>query len=302
MVKNNLQNKFVQPRNVNRAIQLMLITAVCVALLNIFSKQLVDHLPLSMAIFLRAFLPFIIILPFAHKFSFTLKKQWRLHALRGLIVAIYIYAWFFYLQYASVFDATLLFSTGPLFIPFLSLIFLHRPLRIKVFFSALIGLLGVAIVIKPDQGVFHWAALAGLLSGVGNAASQVCLHKLSEKQHPVELMFNVFFWCSIFYLIPMLYSLRFVQATMLWNSKLILILIPLIILSFINQTIRAKAYQYVRNPASIMPLIYLAIPIAALLDWLFYRQGLTWNKILGALIIIFSVVLISTLKPKGKKL
>ena len=302
MIKKKLQKIHVQPRNLTRAMQLMLVTALCIALLNTFSKQLMTYLPLSIAAFFRMFLPLLIMIPFIHKFSLGLTKQWRLHILRGFIVAVYIYAWFFYLQRATIFDATLLFSTGPLFTPFLSRIFLHRPLRIKLFLSTILGFIGVVIIMKPDSGVFQWAILVGLFSGFGNAASQICLHKLTENQHPAEIMFNVYFWSSAFFLLPILYSILVNHTTFVWHTKIILVFIPIIIISLLNQSFRAKAYQYVRNPASIMPLIYLAIPLAALFDWILYKNVPSWNGMLGALIIILSIILISTLKPKEKKI
>jgi len=291
---------YTNNHSLSLAIQWTLLVAFCIALLGVFAKELLTYLPLSITALSRSLIPFLILLIFISPLSLSLKPNWHLHALRGLAIAISNYALLVYLSRVSLFDAILLFNTGPLFLPFLSRFLLHRPLRFRVIISTLVGFIGVAIAIKPDHGVFQWVAIIGLLSGFCNAVSQVFLHKVSQRQCPVENMFCAYFWTSIFLLFPTLYFCLNTTISIAWHWQIVFLLIPLVIISLCNQTMCGFAYQHVRNPASVMPLIYLSIPLLGLFDWVIYRDIPTWNQCFGAALIICSILLLTLMRLRGE--
>lgn len=283
----------------SKAILLMVISALCLALLNFTYKESMLYLAISYAALLRMVLPLLVLLPVAYRQQCSLRPYWRWHCLRGLFVAAYMWCLFLCVKYSSILDATLLFSTGPLLMPFLSRMFLKNPLRRQVLVSCAIGFVGVAFAIKPDHGILKWSALFGLLAGVGNALSQLCLHRTAQKQSPLENMFAVYLWSSCFFVPPFLYTVFVQHITFHWSGHLVWIFVLVVALSFFNQVIRGITYRLVKNPATVLPILYLSIPFSGLLDWLAYHQLPSWNKIVGAAIVMVSVVVISILKPKS---
>jgi drug/metabolite transporter (DMT)-like permease len=61
-----------------------------------------------------------------------------------------------------------------------------------------------------------------------------------------------------------------------------------VLVSFITQMCRNRAYAKVKNPSTLSPFIYLGVLVAGVLEWLVHGRLPTSLTIVGAVLIMFS--------------
>ena len=99
-------------------------------------------------------------------------------------------------------DSVLLSNSAPLFIPLVVYVWFRKTVGPVVWMSLLIGLIGIALIIKPGPQMFqNPASLLALLAGVFSAIALVATNKLTETEPPARiLIYN--FGISTLLLIP----------------------------------------------------------------------------------------------------
>lgn len=292
---------------------LMLSAALSLSLTSLFIKQLSAHINLSILLFFRFFIPFIILLwvgfvPFSQKIS--LSQPWRAHLLRAFFTVSSQYCLLIYLFHGSLLIGTLLFTSSGLFLPFLSAIFFAAAIRLKMLIAIIISFIGIVLILNPRNGL-NWYVLVGLLAGFLNACSQLTVHYTSKRGSAFEVNL-IMFGCSSIYAIVVitlftqidhltghspighplaggyLMTMGFAANHYLW-----LMLILLAVFTISNQSLRTKAYGYVNKPASLTPFYYMTIVFSALFDGLIYHQLPTCNAYLGIFLIIIAAIWMS---------
>jgi drug/metabolite transporter (DMT)-like permease len=271
------------------AISAMLLSALCMALLAVFYRYTLFSMSLALAAWLRMLFPLLCLLPLIKWRDVSLWRNWQIHMLRGLIVMSYIYAVFTYLWHSNILAVTLLSNTGPLFLPFLSRIFLGKRLHWPVVACSVLGFVGVLIAINPSGGMLQWYALLGVYSGLANAGSQICLHHTNATQTRLQNMFGLYFFSSLFLMLPVIYFALRGQLHWQWHASLWLWFGLITGFSFLNQFTRMVAFRWVKNPATVMPWVYFAVPFAGILDWAIFHMLPSWHGVVGAAVIIVSV-------------
>lgn len=167
----------------------------------IFKWSLQDIGPLTLA-FYRFLLATLITLPFVWgKLSIRPKDYLRMFFIGITGVTINIIFFFYGLQYAPSINASIVGSAGPLVLIFCSILFLKEKLRKKLLIGALIGLIGVLIIMfKPllsDHGNFgsSFAILGNFFYFIGLLGSIVhtILSKRDIKRYkPITITFWTF--------------------------------------------------------------------------------------------------------------
>ncbi len=124
---------------------LALVSALFLALTGAFGKQLtlIENLPL--VLFLRFFMPFILlaVLYFLFSRKNITKSELIPNLLRAIFIIISQYCLFFLLSRGSVLLAILLYSTNSIFSPFLARIIFGAEIKVKTLIAILIGFIGV---------------------------------------------------------------------------------------------------------------------------------------------------------------
>ena len=151
----------------------------------IFKYSLENIPPFTLA-FIRFFFAGIILIPFIRNFEVKLSgKEWA-ELILGAVFGISINITFFFwgLQRAESINAPIIASSGPVFLFFLSILFLREKPQFKVFFGMILALLGVILIILApilfDGKVFALGELQGNLFFVLATISAV-MHPLLQK-------------------------------------------------------------------------------------------------------------------------
>ncbi|WP_299494394.1 DMT family transporter [uncultured Shewanella sp.] len=280
------------------SVVLMLFAAFSLSIVALLGKELTTLIDFPVLIFLRFFIPFLILLWIAiiligDKWDLS---QWRLLLFRALLTVSSQYCLFYYLLHGSLLNATLLFTTSGLFLPFISFLCFRAEIKIKTLVATIISFIGVSLILQAS-GEMDGLMLIGLLSGFLNACSQVTMHYSSKRGSAFDVTLMMFAFSSFYTFILVLVfghftSLSHILVVSQFESQW-LILLGLAVFTISNQSLRTKAYSYVNKPASLTPFYYIAIVFSALLDWFYYGRTLQLHTYAGFLLIFMAAVALS---------
>ncbi|ODN43003.1 hypothetical protein [Piscirickettsia litoralis] len=170
-----------------------------------------------------------------------------------------------------------------------------KKINLQSLVAVLIGAAGVGLMMHVENGVINPYVLVGLLSGFCLSASQLLLHNAAKKEKNSHVMLFVYLFSTLLSFVY--FGLADIEAELKALSPLLSFSIPLIgilmlvgLASLGNQFFRGRAYQQVRDPASIAPLIYISILVAGLYDIFFYNHLPDMEVIIGAILIVTSAL------------
>jgi drug/metabolite transporter (DMT)-like permease len=198
---------------------------------------------------------------------------------------------FIALNYMSLTEATLLNSTGPLFVPFIFWVWLHERIPARLWWGIVIGFLGVVFILQPFQEAFHWQLILALGSGLGMGISFVAIRLLLRTEGPYVILFY-YFLVGVIMTLP-LAIWKWTPAAS-WLDWLYLLLVGLGTLGV--QLTMVWAFQ--RGRASVLsPLIYLVLVWTTIIDWLVWKQVPNWLSWVGILLVVVGGILSLILRP-----
>lgn len=173
-------------------IQLLIASTAVFSLSDSMSKHLASTLPAIEVAWLRYLVFCLLALP-----AGALMQRNRnplatgrpgLQVARGLAMAASAILFTLALKALPLADATAISFVAPIFIMALSTKVLGERVGAQGWIAALVGLIGVMIIIRPGSSMFTPAALLPLTSALAWAATIVVTRKMSETEEPVTTL------------------------------------------------------------------------------------------------------------------
>ncbi|MGJ3493659.1 carboxylate/amino acid/amine transporter [Piscirickettsia salmonis] len=279
------------------AIIYMVISAVCIASAGFFAKIAMQYTNVQITLLARFGVPLLLLILF-----FSFYQRWKqlkftyakTHFIRAFFLTLAQFLLFISIIHLSLAEATVLYSTGPIFIAIFSF-FKNKKINLQSLIAVLLGAVGVALMMHIENGIINPYVIVGLLSGFCLSASQLLLHSATKKEKNSHVMLFVYLFSTLlsliyFGLINIEEELKTLTPMLSFSIPIIGILILVGLASLGNQFFRGKAYQQVKDPASIAPLIYISILVAGLYDIFFYNHLPNIEVIIGAILIVTSAL------------
>ena len=282
----------------------MVLSTLCLSLALLIGQTLLQHMNLMVFIFLRfalaaLLLTWVVTVLMPQKLSLA---NIGTHSVRAIFVILSQYCLFYSVMHDSLLIATLLFATGPIFVPWLARLFYKTPVTRMHVVSIVVSFAGVMMILHPTAGHIHWTVLIGLGSGLFNAISQITMHRVSQQESGLCVNWWMYSLSTVFAVIPLAlfwHSVDWHLATQhLHMADLWLVFIIFTFGAISNQSFRARAYSYVNKAASLSPFIYLALVFTALWEWLFFQHVPSVTTVVGAILVVAGGILL--LYKKGK--
>ncbi|MFN3714333.1 MAG: DMT family transporter [Alcanivoracaceae bacterium] len=216
-----------------------------------------------------------------------------LHLIRSLGGWMGFTTYYLALPMIALADASVLRAAAPIWVPLVVYVWLRETVPAVRWIALLCGFAGVLLVLKPDAGQINPGHLLGMLAGVGLAISMATTRSLSQSEPASRVLFYYFF-ISFIAATPMgLLHMTTVPAA-LWPA---LLYVGLSI--FLTMVLYNKAYSHA--PTSIVaPLGYVAVPAAALMDWLIWGHLPGAAMLAGCTLIILSGIFAVTLRGRSQ--
>jgi drug/metabolite transporter (DMT)-like permease len=212
---------------------------------------------------------------------------------RGTISALGIMMGFYAIVNMPLADAQAIRFSSSLFVVPLAAIFLNEKVGLKRTIAALIGFLGVIIMLNPS-GNYNVAAISALGAAIAFAGAAIFVKVVSKYDQPITLMFY-----SNVVSIPIM----IIPAILVWVTpnfdQLVLILLMAICASIAhNFFIRAYA---IGEASVIAPIDYVRLLASAAVDFLIFGIIFGINTLIGSSIIILSTLYIVRREAKIQK-
>ena len=270
-------------------ISLIILGELLLLMVGMIIKTLTaDDVPTEQMVFLRSIISLALLVPWLVRkgISRIYTQRIGLHIARGVLGVTAMMCVFYAWGNLPLAQASLLKQTSPIFITIIAFLWLKESLGNKTILAIISGFIGVALIIDPGAENAHFnvvifIALAGaMLAG----SAKVVVRKMSTTETPGRIVFY-------FSLIGTLVS--FVPAILVWVSLSWIQLAAILGIAMLSTTAQfaiTKAFSYA--PAGQIGFYtYTSVAFAALFGWLIWNEVLSWQTILGILVIVGAGVL-----------
>lgn len=256
---------------------------------DVVMKYLSGSLSPMQIIFGRFFFGTLVLLPFIFKNGIHCLKSncFAANFSRGVLLFTGMLIWCFGLKFSKLNVACLINFTTPMFTLILASLILKEKIEKSRLLITLFGFLGVAIVLHPAESDFNLGGSAlFLLSAFFFASLDILNKKLVSQESTLSSLFYTSFFTAILALIP---------ACITWKNQPSLVDIGLLFWLGIGANLLLfcilKAFCFIDVSAT-APFRYVELVLASVLGYLFFGETLSVNTIIGAAVIIPSVILL----------
>lgn len=267
-----------------RGIFYMLLGIVIFSIMDGLAKELSDKYPTPMILWVRNLAQASFVLGVMIRFRRYRAGRSRRPVLqigRSIANLAQAFLFIFALGMVPLADAVAIGMTGPLMLTAMSALFLGEQVGIRRWSAVAIGCVGALIMIRPGMGVVHWAAMLVIAAAFLNVLSQIGTRMVSVHDH---ILTTLFYTTAVGVLVTTA-MVPFVWVAMPWDAWAMMIAMGL--LGGCAHLATNKAFA--DAPASILaPMSYAAIPIAAVVGYVWFHQFPDRWTIAGALIVVGS--------------
>jgi len=209
----------------------------------------------------------------------------RLHLLRGAVLSLMAFLFFWGLKYLPIAEAVGLTFVAPLLALYLAKILLDEAIGGRSLIASLVGLAGAAIIIASRLGNEYDAQVgkgiaAVLLSAILYAYNLILQRQQALVARPAEIAFfqNGVLFLLFGSLAPALAALPSVTIIPALGFAASLSIVSILMMS----------WAYARAPANILlPVEYTAFMWAALFGWVIFEENVTPATVAGTALIVF---------------
>ncbi|MBP6900188.1 MAG: DMT family transporter [Burkholderiaceae bacterium] len=201
------------------------------------------------------------------------------HMLRNAVHYAAQYGWFLALTLIPLAQVVAIEFTMPIWSAALAVAFLGERMNGWKWLAVLLGLVGVAVIVRPRTGALDAGQLIALASALGFAVSVVLVKSLTRTDAAVAISFWMLVVQSVIGLVPALAVWRWPSAAV-WGW--------VVVVAFCGTYSHycfARAMQHA-DATVVVPMDFLRVPLTALVGWLAYSERLDLFTALGVALIL----------------
>lgn len=219
-----------------------------------------------------------------------------LHLLRDVMGVTSYFLYFLTIRMLNLVDASTLYYMSPFFIPVVWWIWMRETIPKNVWWSIIVGFLGVAAILNPSRQVLELGFVFGLFSGIASAIALCTVRVLNLKKEPMSRTLFYYFTVGTIATSPFAWASWTQPVGFEW-----FFCIAIGVATAIGQMLLTIAYRY-GTASYLSPLSYSCLIYAALVSWLLYDRPPSLRSLLGAALIIIGGTLTYVLKKKPSTL
>jgi drug/metabolite transporter (DMT)-like permease len=201
------------------------------------------------------------------------------HVLRNAVHYAAQYGWFVALTLIPLAQVVAIEFTMPIWAAALAVLFLGERMSGRKWFAVLLGLVGVAVIVRPGAGALEAGQLIALASALGFAVSIVLVKSLTRTDAAVTISFWMLVVQSAIGLVPALVVWQWPSAAA-WGWVAVVAFC-----GTYSHYCFARAMQHA-DATVVVPMDFLRVPLTALVGWLAYSERLDLFTALGVGLIL----------------
>ncbi len=270
---------------VSKALLCLMTSALLFSIMGVcirFASETVDN---PTVVFFRNAVGLFIFIPMLFKqgLSFIKTDKLWMHTWRSVVGLAAMYGFFYAIAHLKLSNAMVFSYSSPIFIPLIAYFFLKEKISLGMIIAAVVGLIGVLLVAKPDQGMFNALSVIGLGACFLSAMAFVTVRALTSTEPPERIVFYFCIFGTLISSIPMFWHWR------AFTLKELALLITAGLLANISQLFMSYAYS-LAPAGQIGPMNYIAIVFAGIWGFIFWHEIPDMFSILGISIILIAIL------------
>jgi len=279
----------MQNHNIALGALLIILSELALLATGMIIKTLSSEVPTEQIVFIRNLIGLFILIPWLIRKGISRLHTQRigLHIFRGLVGLTAMVCLFYTWGHLPLAQASLLKQTSPIFIPIFAFFWIKESIGLKTIIAIFIGFIGVVFIINPGAAQFNTVILIAIAGAMLAGLAKVIIRKMSSTETPGRIVFYFALIGTIVSAIPAMLSwvsLNWVQISSLF---------AIAVFSTIAQLSLSKAYSHA--PAGQLgPYTYTSVAFAALFGWLIWDEVLSFNTLMGILVIVLAGMLAMT--------
>jgi drug/metabolite transporter (DMT)-like permease len=270
------------PRNPNLGLGVLLtvLAFLSVAIMSAFGKAATKSVSSGVLVFFQNSISLVLLTPWIVRGGIgnLQTEHFWLHFVRGVSGLLSQYFMFIALNYISLVDAVLLVNAAPLFIPLVAWIWLKHGVSGRLWFSLVIGFVGIVLIIQPGRDVFSWATSLALVAGIFSAIALVTVGRLNITEPSTRILFY-YFLISTVLTVPLLITEWSTPEPIAW-----IYLIGIGLTMAIAQLLLILAYEQA-SPSRVSPFNYSVVVFSGIIGWIVWNEVPNTLSILGTILV-----------------
>jgi drug/metabolite transporter (DMT)-like permease len=230
----------------------------------------------------RSIVGFFMLYPLVHlSGGFAAMKTRRplQHIGRNLVHYAAQLGWFFALTLIPLGEVVSIEFTMPIWTAILAASYLGERLTGWKILAIVLGLVGVAVIVRPGTGAINPGQLIALGAAVGFGISITMMKSLTRTESTVAIIFWMIVIQSAAGFFPAIYWWQW-PSTYAWSW--------MVVIAFcgtFSHFCMARAMLYA-DATIVVPMDFLRVPLSATAGWLLYAERLDIYTVLGAILIL----------------
>jgi drug/metabolite transporter (DMT)-like permease len=240
------------------------------------------ELPVFQVMEVRSLIGLVLLAPLVHRAGGLAAMRTAMrgrHALRNAVHYGAQFGWFVALTMIPLAQLVAIEFTMPLWTALLAAPLLGERLTLRKLAAVAVGIVGVALIVRPTAGALQPGQLIALAAAVGFAISVVLVKSLTRTEGVVAIIFWMLVVQSVLGLVPALWVWRWPSATA-WAW--------LVVIAFCG-TFSHYCMTRVMHHADatvVVPMDFLRVPLTAAAAWWVYAESVDLWTALGAALIL----------------
>ncbi len=194
------------------------------------------------------------------------------------------FGWFMALTMIPIAQVVAIEFTMPIWTAIIAVSFLGERLGVARIAAVVLGLIGVAVIVRPATGHPDPGQLIALAAAVGFAISVSMVKALTRSDSAVAIIFWMLVVQSAIGLLP---------AALVWRMPPPAVLPWIVVIAVCgtySHYCMTRALQHAEATTTV-PMDFLRVPLTALAGWLVYSEAVDLWTVLGAVLILAGNVL-----------
>jgi drug/metabolite transporter (DMT)-like permease len=246
----------------------------------IAARELLRHIGAFEILFLRTLVTMLLVAAaVARTGTATLRTRlFRFHLARALMHLGGQYCWIYAIGALTLATVFAIEFTMPVWVAVLATLFLGERMNRGRVVMLVLGLAGIGIILRPDAGGLHPAALVMVLGSMFYAGNMVMTKRISATDSPLAVLF----WMSLTQL-----PLTFVTALPQWVTPRPVDLLWALVIgsgSFVAHYSMTRAMK-LGDATLVVPIDFLRLPLIAVIGAALYGEPLEAATFVGAAVI-----------------
>jgi drug/metabolite transporter (DMT)-like permease len=268
----------------------------CFAIASSCVKAMGPSIPAFEIVFFQNFISLICILPYClKKGTLNFRRPFiSFHLIRDVCGTGSYLCYFAAISHTNLVDATVLAYTAPFFTPIIWSVWMRDKIEKDVWWTIVLGFIGIAFILKPSENIFHIGSLFGIVAGVLTSFGLVAIRILNQKHASLSRTLFYYFLVGSIITFPLMISS--------WQRPSILqslFLLAIGLTTVVGQIMLTIAYRH-GTASFLSPLCYSIVIFIVLISWIIFNNKPEITSFIGAGIIVFGGTLSFILRKKPK--